>query len=158
MTPQSQPAPNALNADWVRAITTSKGARLTHARNHNLKSGNARTVRRADPTTSDASPAEGIASRSARATEDRDDERITALVVMPRVYQQRKAVDSVTAMICGTIVIEILEGRKIISGGDFGMVSVTLFQLQNHKKRHCQSDKIRLFDRGAFDSLSGRSL
>src|ERR1041384_196842 len=112
MTPQSQPETNALEVVRDLVITTRSGARLIHARNHNLKSGNARTVRRADPTTSDASPAEGIASRSARATEDRDDERITALVVMPRVYQQRKTVDSVTAMICGTIVIEILEGRK----------------------------------------------
>src|SRR2546423_3854098 len=96
MTPQSQPATNALDIEHVRAATTNRGARLIHARNHNLKFGNARTVRRADPATSDASPAEGIASRSARATDDRDDERITALFVIPRVYQQPKAVDSLT--------------------------------------------------------------
>src|SRR2546421_4493230 len=128
MTPQTQPATNALNADRVRATTISKGARLIHARNHNLKSGNARTVRRADPATSDASPAEGIASRSARAIEDRDDERITALFVMPRVYQHRKAVDSLTEMICGSVVREILEAGKILSGTDLETRSVTLFQ------------------------------
>src|SRR5437588_189284 len=114
MTPQSQPATNALNADRVRATTISKGARLIHARNHNLKSGNARTVKRADPATSDASPAEGIALRSACATEGRDDERITALFVMPRVYQQRKAVDSMSVMICGSVMTEILEALKFI--------------------------------------------
>ncbi|HXI23024.1 MAG TPA: hypothetical protein VNG71_04040 [Pyrinomonadaceae bacterium] len=93
-----------------------------------MKSGNARTVKRADPATSDASPAEGLASRKARAIEDRDDERITALFVMPRVYQQRKAVDSLTMMICGTVMIEILEARKIFSGTVLGTRSVTLFE------------------------------
>ena len=158
MTPHSQPATNALDADCVRATTISKGARLIHARNHNLKSGNARTVRRADPATSDASPAEGIASRSARPIEDRDDERITAPFVMPRVYQQRKAVDSLTVMICGSVMTEILEARKFILELDLETRSVTLFQLQNHKKRHCQSDKIRLFDRDASDRPSVNSV
>ena len=128
MTPQSQPATNALNADCVRATTTSRGARLIHARNHNLKSGNATIVRRADPATSDDSPAEGIAAHSARAIEDRDDERIGALFVMARVYQQRKAVDSLTEMICGSVVREILEAGKILSGTDLKTRSVTLFQ------------------------------
>ena len=128
MTPQSQPATNALNADCVRATTTSRGARLIHARNHNLKSGNATTVRRADPATSDDSPAEGIAAHSARAIEDRDDERIGALFAMARVYQQRKAVDSLTEMICGSVVREILEAGKILSGTDLETRSVTLFQ------------------------------
>ena len=95
--------------------------------------------------TSDASPAEGIASRSARAIEDLDDERITALFVMPRVYQQRKAVDSLTVMICGSDAAKILEALKLFLETDFGTSSVTRFQLQNHKKRHCQSDKISSF-------------
>ena len=46
----------------------------------------------------------------------------------PRVYQQRKAVDSLTVMICGTVVIEILEARKIFSGRVLGTRSVTLFE------------------------------
>jgi hypothetical protein len=158
MTPQSQPETNALEVVRDLLMTISRGERLIHARNHKSKFGNAKTVKRADPATSDTSPADGIASRKARATEDRDDERIAALFVMPRVYQQRKAVDSSSVMVCGSVMIEILEVRKIFSGSDLGIGSVILFRLQNHKKRHCQSDKIRLFDRGALISVSGRSL
>ena len=33
---------------------------------------------------------------------------------MPRVYQQRKSVDSLTVMICGSDVTEILEALKIL--------------------------------------------
>jgi hypothetical protein len=128
MTPQSQPATNPLKVERVRATTTNNGARLIHAKNHNLKSGNARTFSRADPATSDASAGEGIASRSARASEDRDDERITALFVMPRVYQQPKAVDSLMLMLSGIVVIKILEARKIFSGTVMGTRSVTLFE------------------------------
>ena len=158
MTPHSQPATNALDADCVRATTISKGARLIHARNHKSKSGNARTVRRADPATSDASPAEGIAACSARAIEGRDDERIAALFVMPRVYQQRKAVDTLDRDDLWKRHDRDSGTQKIFSGTDLGTRSITLFQLQNHKKRHCQSDKIRLFDSHAADSLLCRSV
>jgi hypothetical protein len=47
---------------------------------------------------------------------------------MPRVYQQRKALDSLTVIICGSDVTEILEGGKIVSGIVLGTRSVTLFK------------------------------
>ena len=83
----SQPATKLLAGDFARVTTTKSGERLTQARNHRLKFGNARTVRSAEPVMSETSRAVGMPAVMVRKISVRFDSRVVDAAVTAGVYQ-----------------------------------------------------------------------